>query len=164
MSNSYRKFGGRFISPTFSSLKAVFWSKWGRHQAPLLPVFEILLKNSCLCPHLAGEKKTKIKLQWEGRKPLSSRGGWRGSGKKEGDVWYQSLVWLHFLSLEETFLHPAGKIHPDHLGNGTFGKEGHGRSFINMKMCIPMSIYCIYTLWSWSHYFQALKYANLRVW
>lgn len=98
MSNSYRKFGGRFISPTFSSLKAVFWSKWGRHQAPLLPVFEILLKNSCLCPHLAGEKKNQNQTP-VGREKTSVQQGWLDGEWEEGrKVMFDIKVLCDFIS------------------------------------------------------------------
>lgn len=161
---------GLYSSPLPSALQNQVFGL--NEEGTRLPYFQCLeycsitavcARHICSVPSPCRRKETEIKLQQKGESLLVQQ-GWLEREWEEGRWCYQSLVWLHFLSLEETFLQPAGKIYPAHLGNGTFGKEGHGRSFINMKMSTPMWIYCICTLWSWPHYLNTLKYVNLRVW
>lgn len=93
--------------------------------------------------HLAGGNEIKSKPGCKGGKTLLSRRG--GNWRKEGDLYQQNLVRFLAcsLSLEKNFLQLVGKTRPVHPGESmsTLVTGGHGRTFLVLKIHIPICEY-----------------------
>lgn len=140
------------------SLKLLYSSQTQRSSNFLTPSATIIppgcrYKTHLLCALTSQEEiKSNQNLVVGGKTLLSSRGGWGGNGRIIGRwcLVTKSCATSRLLSLfgrDFFFFQSVGKTCPAHPGNSRSVqvREGHGRTFIDMKIYIPICDYIAFT-------------------